>query len=164
MVHSETAMGLLKKNAKNMTISEESSIVDAVKMMQDSQDDPDLSSVFVLDSNQQLSGILTERDVVWLLRRHGGSVKGLICKNGMTSIDRFTGAWVTPETHVSDIGKIVSSRNVRHVPVIGPLDEKPRKVEDMKSDPVPPKTWPFQGVLNIATVVQALHEYQDQKK
>ena len=68
----------------------------------------------VLDPNEQLIGIISERDVVVALAQHGPGVLSMRVADVMTP-HVFT---CTPEHHLSDIMARMTHHRIRHLPVL----------------------------------------------
>ena len=75
--------------------------------------DQSISALMVLSKDGSLAGILTERDVARYLVSQPGKTPAPVSE-AMTS-DLIT---CTPEHEVSEIAKIMSDSNIRHLPVI----------------------------------------------
>ena len=75
--------------------------------------DQSISALMVLSKDGSLAGILTERDVARYLVSQPGKTPAPVSE-AMTS-DLIT---CTPEHEVSEIAKIMSDSNIRHLPVV----------------------------------------------
>jgi len=75
--------------------------------------DQSISALMVLSKDGSLAGILTERDVARYFASQPGKTTAPVSE-AMTS-DLIT---CTPEHEVSEIAKIMSDSNIRHLPVV----------------------------------------------
>jgi CBS domain-containing protein len=101
---------LARKGTDVVSIGPTASVLEAAQLMNDRS----VGGVLVVDEANQLLGIFTERDI---LRRV--VVGGLPPATTKVS-DVYTKAVVTclPETTVDEVGVIMSTRRVRHLPVV----------------------------------------------
>ncbi|MFZ1062106.1 MAG: CBS domain-containing protein [Acidimicrobiales bacterium] len=101
---------LTNKGHDVATISQERTVRDAVELLRERG----VGALVVTGSTPPLVGILSERDVVRALARHGGEVLGL-------SVAELMSADVTTcdeDASVTDIMGLMTSRRIRHVPVV----------------------------------------------
>jgi CBS domain-containing protein len=101
---------LARKGTDVVSIAPTATVLDAARLMNDRS----VGGVLVVDSDNQLLGIFTERDI---LRR----VVAADLPPATTKVSEvFTQAVVTcgPDTTVEECGALMSSRRVRHLPVI----------------------------------------------
>lgn len=100
---------LNRKGAKVFSVSPETSVFDALKLMADH----DIGAVLVTQS-EELVGIFTERDYARKLVLKGISSKEAKVGEIMTS-NLFT---VSSSDRINDVMMTMSSRRFRHVPVV----------------------------------------------
>lgn len=84
-------------------------VAEAIKMM----NDRNISAVMVVDENQKLKGMITERDIVRGLSK-GAVFLNDVIENIMTR-DVIT---FTPSTEVSAAISVVANKKVRHLPIV----------------------------------------------
>jgi len=99
-----------KPNQKILSVSPSSQIHEAVKILSDNR----IGALVVFDQNQNLNGILSERDIVRELGRKGPEALSGLVKDLMTS-DVI--ACSPADTAVSVLEKMTSGR-FRHMPVV----------------------------------------------
>jgi CBS domain-containing protein len=101
---------LARKGTDVVSIAPTATVLDAARLMNDRS----VGGVLVVDSDNQLLGIFTERDI---LRRVVAA--GLPPDTTKVS-EVFTQGIVTcgPDTTVDECGALMSSRRVRHLPVV----------------------------------------------
>jgi CBS domain-containing protein len=104
---------LARKGTDIVSIAPTASVLEAAQLMNERS----VGGVLVVDANQELLGIFTERDI---LRR---VVVAGVPPDSTRVSEVFTKAIVTcrPETTVDECGAIMTQRRVRHLPVV---DEK----------------------------------------
>lgn len=73
-----------------------------------------IGALVVRDRFNRLAGILSERDIIYGLRDHGGDVLGLKVEELMTK-DVMT---CKPGDTVKDVMSMMTLRRIRHVPVL----------------------------------------------
>lgn len=104
--------------AQNLrTVSKEDSVADAARTMRDA----DIGDVIVLTENEQLCGIVTDRDIAIRAVAEGRDPKG-------TSVDEICSHEVTalsPDEDVKDAAKIMRDRAVRRLPVVEAGNARP---------------------------------------
>jgi CBS domain-containing protein len=101
---------LARKGTDVVSIAPTATVLDAARLMNDRS----VGGVLVVDEHNQLLGISTERDI---LRRVVAAEKD----PATTKVSEvFTQSVVTcaPQTSVDECGVIMSTRRVRHLPVI----------------------------------------------
>ncbi len=92
-----------------VTITKDQRISDAVKLM----GEKNVSGVFVVDENDKLAGIFTERDIVRCV------VKGISLENEtIQNIMRTDLTTFDPSMEISSAIAIASRKNIRHLPVV----------------------------------------------
>ena len=98
-----------------------------------------IGAVLVCDAGQQLVGILSERDIVRCLARHGGNVLQMAADQVMTRDPRT----VTPMTTVPEAMAMMTAGRFRHLPVM--------------------EAGQLVGLVSIGDVVKARISEQDQE-
>ncbi|UJQ94479.1 CBS domain-containing protein [Mariluticola halotolerans] len=101
---------LQSKGAKVFTISGEAKIAEAIRVL----NSENIGAVVVVDAEDQVVGIMSERDVI---RQMGGDstavlfspVSGCMTRNLITC---------TPETSLDELMQLMTARRIRHVPVL----------------------------------------------
>ena len=73
-----------------------------------------IGAVLVLDTADQMLGILSERDIVANLARHGAETLAMTAAQLMTSVLHT----VTPQTTVGEAMEKMTRHRVRHLPVL----------------------------------------------
>ena len=104
---------LNRKGTDVVSIAPTASVLDAARLM----NDRGVGGVLVVDESKRLLGIFTERDI---LRR---VVAAGLPPETTSVADVFTRDIVTctPDMNVEEIGSIMSTRRVRHLPVVDVL-------------------------------------------
>lgn len=92
------------------SISADSSVYEALEKLEDKN----LGSLVVLEDNGKLDGIFTERDYARKVILKGRSSRETRVRDIMTEDPIF----VTPETKIDECMKIMSDKNIRHLPVM----------------------------------------------
>jgi len=102
---------LQSKGAKVFTISGAARIAEAVRVL----NDENIGAVVVVDTEDAVIGILSERDIVRQLQS-GDSTTVLLApiSNSMTR-NLIT---ATPETTLDELMQLMTHRHIRHVPVL----------------------------------------------
>jgi NADH:ubiquinone oxidoreductase subunit F (NADH-binding)/CBS domain-containing protein/(2Fe-2S) ferredoxin len=100
---------LESKPSGAITVSEDSSVAEAIKIMTDRN----ISAVMVVDSDNRLTGMFTERDAVHCIPKNVSFSKELV-KNVMgRDIIAFE-----PSTEISAAISVIARKQVRHIPVV----------------------------------------------
>ncbi len=100
---------LESKPSGAITISEDSSVAEAIKIMTDRN----ISAVMVVDRDDKLTGMFTERDAVHCIPKHISFDKEPV-KNVMgRDIISFE-----PSTEISAAISVIARKQVRHIPVV----------------------------------------------
>ncbi len=98
-----------KKGGEVFSIQPEASVFEALKLMADHN----TGAVLVLSGDQQVDGILSERDCVRRLELHGRNAREAKVKDIMTSKVLYVQASQSLEECVA----IMIDKNIRHLPV-----------------------------------------------
>ena len=100
---------LQSKGTEVFAVRPEDSIAEAVSVL----NDKNIGAVVVRDLSGKVIGMLSERDVVRRLGRHGADAMGMRVKDCMTG-DPFT---CSPEDSVEDLMAMMTRKRIRHLPV-----------------------------------------------
>lgn len=106
----KTVSSLIKHKWQVRKIETSASVAEAARIMRDHN----FGSLLVVDSNGQLAGIVTERDIL-------GKVVATLEDPSETPVSRIMTKkviTVTPDTPIDRVQDLMSSGHVRHVPVL----------------------------------------------
>ncbi len=110
---SATVNDLLRiKGNKVETIAAGETILEAIRRMSEKH----IGCLAVVTKVGKLSGILSERDVLWKIVAAGLSPKTHLVKNAMTPLAQMR--TVTPAQSVEECMVLISGRRHRHLPVL----------------------------------------------
>jgi len=104
------AVILKNKTAPVISVTPETSITGVVKVLGEKK----IGAVLVIDSDEKLVGILSERDIVKFLSRHGAETLNMTAAELMTKSPITT----TPDHTVAQAMEIMSDGRFRHLPVV----------------------------------------------
>ena len=108
----QRASDLLKNKAKQLwTISPESSVLDALKLMAEKE----IGALMVVDKKDKVVGIITERDYARKIILMGKTSMKTSVKEIMTPSNKMY--TVKPDTPVEDCMVLMTGKHIRHVPV-----------------------------------------------
>ena len=108
----QRASDLLKNKAKQLwTISPESSVLDALKLMAEKE----IGALMVADKKDKVVGIITERDYARKIILKGKTSMKTSVKEIMTPSNKMY--TVKPDTPVEDCMVLMTGKHIRHVPV-----------------------------------------------
>jgi len=108
----QRASDLLKNKAKQLwTISPESSVLDALKLMAEKE----IGALIVVDKKDKVVGIITERDYARKIILKGKTSIKTSVKEIMTPSNKMY--TVKPDTPVEDCMVLMTGKHIRHVPV-----------------------------------------------
>jgi CBS domain-containing protein len=103
--------GILRnKPISVISVTPETSIRDVVKLLGEKR----IGAVLVIDANQQLAGILSERDVVRKLATHAAATLDLTAAELMTPNPRTA----SPQITVEKAMEIMTDGRFRHIPIL----------------------------------------------
>lgn len=102
---------LRRKGDHVVHVKANDSLISAIKLMEHEH----IGAVAVLDSQGQLKGMLSEREVVRALAREMDRVLVMRCADVMLE----TPPTCSPETTTNELAHTMTQARVRHVPVIG---------------------------------------------
>ncbi len=98
------------KGAEIIRVLPEASIVEIIKILGERR----IGAVLVMDGVGKLLGILSERDIISALARHGTAALEQAAASLMTQA-----LWtISPEGSTADAMRIMTDHRVRHLPVI----------------------------------------------
>ena len=110
---STTVGDLLRiKGTKVETITASEPILEAIRRMSEKH----IGCLAVVTQAGKLSGILSERDVLWKIVAAGSSPKTHLVKDAMTPVAQMK--TVTPSQTVEECMELISGRRHRHLPVL----------------------------------------------
>ena len=110
---STTVGDLLRiKGAKVETITAAETILEAIRRMSEKH----IGCLAVVTKAGKLSGILSERDVLWKIVAVGKSPKTKLVKDAMTPLKQMR--TVAPTQTVEECMELISGRRHRHLPVL----------------------------------------------
>ena len=127
---------LQHKGNEVATVTPDTSVSDVVKQLRDKR----IGAMVVVDSDGNICGIISERDIVRALADHGPDLKALATADLMTSDVSIC----DQNKNIDDIMRQMTEGNFRHVPV----------VEDDK----------LIGIVSIGDVVKARIRELEQEK
>lgn len=110
---STTVGDLLRiKGSQVETITAGETILEAIRRMSEKH----IGCLAVVTKTGKLSGILSERDVLWKVIATGGSPKTHLVKAAMTPLAQMK--TVTPSQTVEECMTLITGRRHRHLPVL----------------------------------------------
>jgi CBS domain-containing protein len=124
---------LKEKGHAVYTIENTKKLKDSVKIFNEKH----IGALIVLNEDEEIQGIVTERDILMRLSQTEGEIKDMSIKMIMTPKEKLIVG--TPEDNVEYIMKVMTSNRIRHIPIVG--GEKQTKLE---------------GLISIGDVVKAL--------
>jgi len=108
------AADLLKEKGKVVyTINVDKRLKDAVKIFNEKR----IGALMVVDEEEEIQGIITERDVLRKLGKTEGEIKYMSVKLVMTPRDRLIVG--TLDDSVEYLMKIMTDNKIRHIPIVG---------------------------------------------
>jgi CBS domain-containing protein len=124
---------LKEKGHAVYSIEDTKRLKDAVKLFNAKR----VGALIVLNEEEEIQGIITERDILMRLAQTEGEIKNINVKNVMTSKDKLIVG--TPEDSIDYIMKVMTTNRIRHIPIVG--GESQARLE---------------GLISIGDVVKAL--------
>lgn len=98
-----------EKGRKVLTIGADATLQDAARMLQENR----IGALVVLGANEQIKGILSERDIVSAIARHGSQALDKTVSAVMTSnVHRCT-----EDNTIDEVMSMMSEKRCRHIPV-----------------------------------------------
>ncbi len=101
---------LQSKGAKVHTIRAEAKVAEAIRVL----NDENIGAVVVVDANDAVIGILSERDVIRSMKGDAATVLFSPVSSYMTS-SVFT---CTPDSAIDEVMQHMTNRRIRHMPVL----------------------------------------------
>jgi CBS domain-containing protein len=95
------------------TISDNARLKDAVKLFNKKR----IGALMVVNENEEIKGIITERDILRKLGKTEGEIKDMSIQLVMTPREKLIVA--TPEDSVEYLMKVMTANQIRHVPIVG---------------------------------------------
>lgn len=129
---------LKEKGYEVYTISCKGTLKDAVKLFNEKH----IGALLVVDTNENIQGIITERDIMMKLARTEGEIKDMSIKLVMTPREKLIIG--TLDDSIEYLMKVMTTNRIRHIPIIG---------GDGKSK--------VQGLISIGDVVKVLLKDMD---
>ncbi len=125
---------LLKEKGHTVySIQDTKKLKDVVKFFNEKH----VGALIVVDDQEDIQGIVTERDIMIRLGQTEGEIKDINVKNVMTPREKLIVG--TPEDNIEYIMKVITTNRIRHIPIVG--GEGQCKLE---------------GLISIGDVVKAL--------
>ena len=124
---------LKEKGTAVYSVRNTEKLKDAVKVFNEKR----VGALMVLNEDDEIQGIVTERDILIRLSQTEGEIKDMSVKMVMTSKEKLIVG--TPDDNVEYIMKVMTSNRIRHIPIVG--GEKNAKLE---------------GLISIGDVVKTL--------
>ncbi len=97
------------KGREVVTVTASATLEEAAKLL----DERKIGAVVAIDSDRGIVGVLSERDIVRQVARHGANALQLLVGGAMTR-EVIT---VTPSTKIDDALQLMTDRRIRHLPV-----------------------------------------------
>lgn len=124
---------LSKKGSDVQSIGEDKKLRDAVKLFNEKR----VGALMVLNEENEIQGIVTERDVMRRLGQTEGEVKYISVRAVMTPKEKLIVG--TPEDSIDYIMKVMTDNRIRHIPIVD-VESKGK----------------LEGMVSIGDVVKAL--------
>lgn len=93
-------------------IDDSKKLKDVVKIF----NEKNIGALIVIDKNEDILGIITERDIMRKLAKTEGEVKDMNVKFSMTPREKLVVG--TPEDTMEYLMKVMTSNHIRHIPII----------------------------------------------
>jgi len=124
---------LKEKGTAVYSVRNTEKLKDAVKVFNEKR----VGALMVLNDEDEIQGIVTERDILIRLSQTEGEIKDMSVKMVMTPKEKLIVG--TPDDNIEYIMKVMTTNRIRHIPIVG--DEKSAKLE---------------GLISIGDVVKTL--------
>ncbi len=99
------------------TIRETARLKDAVKLFNEKR----IGALMVVNEEEEIQGIVTERDILKKLAKTEGEVKDMNVQFLMTPRERLIVG--TPDDHIEYLMKVMTNNRIRHIPIVGGENE-----------------------------------------
>lgn len=103
---------LEKKGNKVFKINEKKSAEEAVNELRKNH----IGSLLVLDEDEQLTGIISERDILYKCHERGGDHKKTPVKELYTPLDKIIIG--TPDDTTTYLMRVMTEKKIRHIPIL----------------------------------------------
>ena len=102
---------LARKGNNVISISPESTMLETAKVLRENK----IGAILACDEGGKMCGVISERDLVIAIAKHGGEVLDKNVGDFMT-----TGVYTCKEEHsIKHVMEVMTSRRIRHLPVVG---------------------------------------------
>lgn len=102
---------LARKGNNVISISPESTMLETAKVLRENK----IGAILACDEGGKMCGVISERDLVIAIAKHGGEVLDKKVGDFMT-----TGVYTCKEEHsIKHVMEVMTSRRIRHLPVVG---------------------------------------------
>lgn len=108
---------LKEKGSVVYSISDTGLLKDAVKLFNEKH----VGALMVVNEEEEILGIITERDILRKLAKTEGEVKDMNVKLLMTPRENLIVG--TPEDEIEYLMKIMTTKRIRHIPIVGGENE-----------------------------------------
>ena len=108
---------LKEKGSVVYSISDACLLKDAVKLFNEKH----VGALMVVNEEEEILGIITERDILRKLAKTEGEVKDMNVKLLMTPRENLIVG--TPEDEIEYLMKIMTTKRIRHIPIVGGENE-----------------------------------------
>jgi CBS domain-containing protein len=99
------------------TISDMARLKDAVRRFNEKR----VGALMVVNEEEEIQGIVTERDILRKLAKTEGEVKDMNVKFLMTPRERLIVG--TPDDEIEYLMKVMTTNRIRHIPIVGGENE-----------------------------------------
>lgn len=99
------------------TISDLDMLKDAVKLFNEKR----IGALMVINDDEEIQGIVTERDILRKIARTEGEVKDMNIRLLMTPRENLIVG--TPDDTIEYLMKVMTSNHIRHIPIVGGENE-----------------------------------------
>jgi len=105
--------------------------------------------LLIVVEDGKVLGRVSERRIMRAVAEHKGDVRHLTVADYMVPV---TG-WVSPKTSLYDCMEIMAEKNIRHITILGEMDDEPVTLETMDKLWKPERK--LQGVISIKKLMEA---------
>lgn len=104
---------VLKEKGKQVyTVHVEAIVADALRILNEKK----IGALIVIDDDQKIRGIITERDIMWRCYECQTNVKGVAVKEIMTPREKLVVS--SPEDDLEYVMDVMTDKRIRHVPIV----------------------------------------------
>lgn len=104
---------LKEKGHAVYTITNKGNLKDAVKLFNEKR----IGALIVLNEDEDIQGILTERDIMIKLSQTEGEIKDMCVKMVMTPKEKLIVG--TMDDSIEYLMKVMTTNRIRHIPIVG---------------------------------------------